>query len=136
MNVVKQTISIPVWFDTKRIYVASVDIPRGEWVLLLNLMPIENALLVLEEHSHRIVELTLEADPKKLEIKASRQYGIYGWQIFFHNRLKDDDAPYPVQYTLYVSGFPKYKGKKKGHPDPTRRRFDPVVIAQPDPIYP
>lgn len=136
MNVVKRAISIPVWFDTKRIYVPSADIPRGEWVLLLTLMPIENSLLVLTENSHRIEEVKIETDKTKLEIKASRQYGIYGWQIFFHNRLKGGDPPYPVQYNLGVSGFPKYKGKKKNPIHPAWRDFDPVVIAQPDPIYP
>lgn len=135
MDYVGKTITNPVWINVNKIYVASVDIPRGTWALILNLTPIENHELVLTD-TYVIGSVTLwdQKSQDVLKCTTSRVIaGGRGWQLIVENNLPArSTTPVPFRYTINVAG-PKQAGSSRKTPI---HSYDPVVIAQPDPIYP
>lgn len=161
MNYVGNTIAIPIWYDHERIYVPSVDIPQGTWNLLWNLTPIVPTVIAgAREHfaspddAHDIESIghfqIPEAAKDRFFVRVQgMQAHQQGWLAIFENTLEKGDQPLPVQYSICISGFPCLHGEegkrqpKKGKKSLRKvlavggsRIFDPVVIAQPDPIYP
>jgi len=139
MDVLKRTIHVPVWYDEKRIYVPTADIPFGRWTVLLSLVPIRDAWTEIEPL--RAEPSFVEADfPAPVHVMDESGEAILGGlslfsskveksgrqlTLKFENRLHPTGSPVAAQYSLVVDGL------KDG-----KTSFDPVMIAQPDPIYP
>lgn len=147
MEYVGKTLVAPIWINNGKIYVATVDIPRGDWTLVLHLTDIQNSLLVLD-NGYRIssVELWPQCEDDLLTWTASRSANDgMSWQIFFSNKLPGDSkTPVAYSYTINIAPIVKSAHRcdhHRHHPPHWRGdggilTYDPVVVAQPDPIYP
>lgn len=164
MNYVGNTISIPIWYDQERIYVPSVDIPQKTWNLIWTLTPIVPTIFVGKrkkaiggpDDAHNIESITFNVPAAAKDSFRVRVQGMQAhnqsWLATFENNLETEHQPVAIGYSICISGFPCHsaieaqvpKHKGSGKKETIRRVlaigntriFDPVVIAQPDPIYP
>lgn len=145
MDQVSKTITVPVWigkdkFDKEAIYVPSVDVPQGKWAIVLRLTPITNDILVFTG-GYKIVNVAIKPPNELIEIETKEILEGQGYQIFVTNNLpsylKDErrQPPVPFSYDIDVQPIGTF-GKTKKKVELSLLHFDPVVIAQPDPIYP
>ena len=150
MDYVGKTLVAPVWINRGKIYVATVDIPRGQWTLVLHLTDIQNSVLELD-NGYKIasVDLWPQKSDDILTWTASRSTtGGMGWQIFFTNNLPaESKTPVAYSYTINILPIDKSVQVPSCHHQHHRHHshrhggagllsYDPVVVAQPDPIYP
>ena len=140
MDVLNRTIYVPIWYDDKAIYVGTGDIPMGRWTVVLSLTPKIDAWLGsgLEALDLRIVQAVFSAPIN--QVVEDSQSLVGGLNLYppeldkdqkrlvlkFDNRISPEGPPILARYTIEIEGYPE-RGV---------RRFDPVMVGQPDPIYP
>lgn len=141
MDVLSNTIHVPIWYDDKRIYVGTADIPIGRWTVILTLVPIFDAwsgdkdpdqpdLVILGADFSEPVNVMEDGSTALLAglnlYKTDRDKDGRRLTLKFHNTLPPEGRPVMARYTVSVGGYR----------DDEERRFDPVMVGQPDPIYP
>jgi hypothetical protein len=155
MDVVSRTLAAPIWYDNLRIYVPTVDIPQGEWTVLLTLTPIlggPSSDLSITALSPKVTGVDFAGSPVNLVVDhggiLENTLNLLHWSIDFAGKrlvlrfyntvhsLEKGGQPLPAQYEIRIGGLLSSATHGVKSCSDGSKSFDPVIVAQPDPIYP